>query len=161
MEISKNGATLTNDQIQVAGTLTYGGSLTVTNLGSTALAAGDRFQLFSAAPFAGTFATIALPPLGTGLAWVNNLLVDGSIEIVAARQPGFASIRLSGGNVILAGTNGTANATYTVLAATNVALPVANWVSLATNRFDASGHFSFTNLIVPEIPQRFFQLRTP
>ena len=34
MEISKNGSALTNDQVQVTGTLTYGGSLIVTDDGS-------------------------------------------------------------------------------------------------------------------------------
>ena len=91
MEISKNGATLTNDLIQMnpltANTLTYDGVLTVTNLGPTPLAAGDRFQLFSASGYFGSFTTISLPPLAAGLAWTNKLLVDGSIEVILS-QPG-------------------------------------------------------------------------
>jgi hypothetical protein len=47
------------------------------------------------------------------------------------------------------------------LAATNVALPVSNWVSVGTKQFDAAGNFSFTNAIVPGIPQRFFRLEVP
>src|SRR5439155_24151276 len=42
MEISKNGTVLSNDLIQVAGTLIYGGALVVSNLGPTALANGDK-----------------------------------------------------------------------------------------------------------------------
>ena len=85
MEISKNGTTLTNDQIQLNnnGTLTYGGSLVVSNLGPAALLPGDRFQLFIAGGYAGSFSAIALPPLPVPLNWTNKLLVDGSIEVIA------------------------------------------------------------------------------
>ena len=161
MEVSKNGSALTNDEFQVTGTLTYGGSLTVTNLGPTALAAGDTFQLFSATAYAGSFGSLTLPPLPSGLGWTNKLLVDGSIAVVAISPPGFSAVSLSGTNLILAGTNGPPNANYSVLAATNVALPLSNWLSIATNQFDSSGGFSFTNAIAPGIPQRFFQLLTP
>jgi T5SS/PEP-CTERM-associated repeat protein len=161
MEISKNGTTLTNDQIGVTGTLTYGGTLTVTKLGPTALAAGDNFKLFDATSYAGTFTTLNLPPLNAGLTWTNKLLVDGSIAVITGGQPGFASISLSGTNVIISGTNGTVGADYTVLTATNVALPLSNWVSIVTNQFNAGGGFSFTNGIPPGEPQRFFLLRTP
>ena len=163
MEISKTGTVLANDQLQVLpGTFTYGGSLTVTNLGPTALAAGDNFKLFNATSYAGAFTTISLPPLNAGLVWTNKLLVDGSIGvIVAPPQPGFASIALNGTNVIFSGTNGTPGANYTVLTATNVALPTSNWVSMVTNQFGAGGQFNFTNPIAPGEPERYFRLRTP
>jgi T5SS/PEP-CTERM-associated repeat protein len=159
MEISKNGSVLTNDQIEVAVGLAYGGALTVAKLGATALTGGDRFQLFSASSYAGSFTTVTLPSLPAGLNWTNKLLVDGSIEVIAGPQ--FTSVTVSGTNVILTGTNGTPNAPYAVLTATNVALPLSNWVSIATNLFDSSGNFSFTNAITPGIPQRFYRLRTP
>jgi T5SS/PEP-CTERM-associated repeat protein len=160
MEISKNGATITNDQIQVTAPLIYGGSLTVTNLGPTALAAGDRFQLFSANSYVGAFSVITLPSLPAGLDWANKLLVDGSIEAVATGAS-FTSVTLFGTNVVFSGAGGPPNASYAVLAATNVALPLNNWISIATNQCDPIGGFSFTNAIVPGIPQRFFRLRTP
>jgi hypothetical protein len=160
MEISKNGATITNDQIQVTAPLTYGGSFTVTNLGPTTLAAGDRFQLFSANSYVGAFSVVSLPSLPAGLNWANKLLVDGSIEVVATGAS-FTSVTLSGTNVVFSGAGGPPNASYAVLAATNVALPLNNWLSIATNQFDSIGAFSFTNAIVPGIPLRFFRLRMP
>jgi T5SS/PEP-CTERM-associated repeat protein len=81
MELTKNGAVLDYDQVQVSGPLTYGGTLIVTNLGPTALAAGDRFKLFSAGSYTGSFASLTLPPLDPELAWTNKLSVDGSIEV--------------------------------------------------------------------------------
>lgn len=81
MEISRNGTVVTNDQIQIAG-LTHNGYLTVTNIGPTPLAAGDRFPLFSA-PFAtNSLLSLTLPPLGAGLSWGSKFAVDGSIEVL-------------------------------------------------------------------------------
>ena len=145
----------------MTGTLNYGGALTVTNIGPDALAAGDNFKLFSAGTFAGSFTPLSLPPLGPGLGWTNKLVVDGSIEVVAAPQPKFASITVSGTNVIFTGTGGPPNAPYAVLTVTNVALPLSNWVSIVTNQFGSGGEFSFTNPIAPGELQRYFRIRTP
>src|SRR5262249_15376592 len=98
---------------------------------------------------------------GSGLDWNNKLLADGSIEVIARRQPGFSNVRLSGTNLVFTGTNGTAGASYAVLAATNVTLPSSNWLSITTNQFRAGGAFSFTNPISSGDPKRFFRLRTP
>ena len=39
---------------------------------------------------------------------------------------------------------------YCVLASTNLALPASQWLSVATNSFDANGNFDFTNSVAPE-----------
>jgi hypothetical protein len=101
---------------------------------------------------------VTLPPLDPPLVWRDDLSVNGSITIIGPSVPGFSAISRSGTNLILSGTNGPLNGSYTVLTATNVALPLSNWVSIATNQFDLFGGFSFTNAIIPEIPQQFFQL---
>jgi hypothetical protein len=160
METFKVGATKLNDQIQVTGTVIYGGSLFVTNVG-VAFAAGDNFKLFNAVAYGGSFSKLSLPPLNAGLGWTNKLLVDGSIEVIAAPQPKFSDIRISGTNLLTTGTNGLAGASYTVLTATNITIPSSNWVSIFTNQFDSSGGFSFTNAILPSEPQRYFRIRTP
>ncbi len=82
LEISKSGTTLTNDRVVVAGTITFvNATILVTHLGPTALAAGDRFQLFAGNSFAGSIRTLSLPPLASGLRWATNLLIDGSMEV--------------------------------------------------------------------------------
>ncbi len=82
MKLSRTGALLTNDLVVVSGTLTRGGTLTVTNLGSSALQAGDSFTLFTAGTFSGAFASLSLPALGTGLFWnTNNLAVNGTLSV--------------------------------------------------------------------------------
>ena len=161
MELSKTGSTLTNDQIQVAGPLTYGGTLTVNNIGPDAPALGDRFPLFSAASYSGAFSSTTLPVLNSGLAWTNKLLIDGSIQVVATSRPQFVSLALSGTNLIMSGSGGVPSTFYVVLSSTNVTLPVISWLPLSTNQFDSSGNFIFTNALSPAIPQRFYLLRVP
>lgn len=73
----------------------------------------------------------------------------------------FTGQTLSGTHLVLSGV-GHPGGTYWVLVSTNVALPIANWTSTATNTFDpVTGQFSFTNAIVPGQSQRFYRLRSP
>jgi hypothetical protein len=161
MEISKDGMTLASDQVQVTGPLTYGGSLVVTKLGPAPLSGGDRFQLFSANSYSGSFSSMTLPPLNAGLIWTNKLAVDGSIEVLGPPSPHIGSIVQSGTNLVISGTGGPANATYFVLASTNIELPLTNWTRILTNQFNSSGNFSCTNAISPALPRRFFRLEVP
>jgi hypothetical protein len=111
MEISKSGAIITNDQIQVSAPLTYAGTLIISNIGPGTLSAGDQFQLFSASSYSGSFSSTTLPPLNAGLRWNNNLLVNGSIGVTVIPPPG--AIPLSGGTYTqdfnTLATNGLAN----------------------------------------------------
>jgi autotransporter-associated beta strand protein len=73
--------------------VTYGGTLTLTNLGSTPLADGQSFTLFtkSSGAYGGSFATVNLPPLTGTLSWdLSQLTQNGSIRVVnAAAAPVF------------------------------------------------------------------------
>jgi autotransporter-associated beta strand protein/YVTN family beta-propeller protein len=95
-ELSKAGTALASDQVVGLSAVNYGGSLLVTNISdprALALAAGDSFGLFSAASYAGAFASLALPALSGGLNWdTANLNVNGSITVVAS---GAAPLMLS------------------------------------------------------------------
>ena len=72
-----NGATVmkldtgnnTNDVLSVGGNVVYGGTLNVTNISATPLAAGQSFKLFPAGTYGGAFSTIvpAKPNNDTGL----------------------------------------------------------------------------------------------
>ena len=70
----------TNDMLVVSGTLNIaGGTINVNNNG-TNLVLGDTFKLFNQAAVG--FTNVNLPTLDAGLAWQNNLAVDGSIKVV-------------------------------------------------------------------------------
>ena len=64
------------------------------------------------------------------------------------------------GNFIGKGSNGISGWTYLVVASGNLALPLSNWVALATNSFDENGNFAFTNAIQSS-PLNFRALRIP
>jgi autotransporter-associated beta strand protein len=92
LELSKNGSLLTNDYVVVTGGLTLGGTLTVTNIGATPLAAGDSFVLFSAGSWSGSFSGKTLPALPANLGWdTTGLANSGVITVVSlpviASQP--------------------------------------------------------------------------
>lgn len=107
MEIAKTGTTLTADKITGVTTVTYGGTLLVTALGPDALAAGDTFQLFSAATRSGSFSTLTLPTLASGLAWdTTGLATNGSITII---QSAFASAYNTWGASLTPGVNNATN----------------------------------------------------
>ena len=77
-----DAATGACDLVEGLSTVTYGGTLTVTNLADT-LAFGDIYTLFSAGGFAGAFSAINLPTLPAGLSWdTSQLTVNGSIRVV-------------------------------------------------------------------------------
>lgn len=61
----------------------------------------------------------------------------------------------------LPASGGTPGATYHVLTTTNVALPMVQWLPVATNVFDASGNFAFTNAVSLDNQQQFFRLDVP
>ena len=82
IEISKTGAVLTNDSITGLTSIACDGALIVTNLGTTALTAGDTFQIFSAASYSGAFASVTLPALTGNLIWTNRLAMDGTLAVV-------------------------------------------------------------------------------
>lgn len=151
----------TNDLIRGLTSVTYGGSLVVTNLGGT-LAANDTFKLFSAGSYNGSFSSIAWPALTGVLVWTNKLAVDGTIAVVSPiTPPSFGLSVLSGGNLIMSGFGGTPGADYYVLSSTNLVLPFASWQRLVTNQFDGSGNFVVTNSVVAGTPQQFYRLQLP
>lgn len=86
--IEINRTTLTKDLLDASGTLTYGGTLIVTNLSGT-LGNGDSFKIFDAATYTGSFTSSNLPPLAGGLSWnISTLATSGTISVVGTNAPG-------------------------------------------------------------------------
>lgn len=82
MEIDRNGGSPLADKIVLtSGTLTYGGTLAVSNAGA-ALLGGETFTLYLAPAYAGTFASSNLPALSAGMNWFTGALVtNGTIKV--------------------------------------------------------------------------------
>jgi len=71
------------------------------------------------------------------------------------------TIARTGNQVIINGAGGLAGATYRILTATNVALPPVQWTPIVTNQFSASGGFSYTNVIQPDLRAQYFRVILP
>jgi len=151
----------TNDVIYGAQTINYGGTLALTNI-SGVLVNGSSFKLFYAANYSGAFTNFLPATPGSGLAWdTSSLTSDGTLRVTKAGSPGISGISVSGGNFILSGTNGKAGSPYYLLASTNVALAVINWLRMQTNFFDVNGNFNATSAIDPNLTQQFFLIEEP
>jgi len=161
MELNK--MTSSFDQISGAASIAYGGTLSVTNLAGS-LAPGDSFKLFSAGSYSGVFAAISPATPGAGLAWdANSLAISGTLNVVSATlvPPTIGRITLSGNNIIISGTNNDGSGgTYHVLASTNIALNLTNWIVLTNGTFDGNGNFSFTNAVGTN-GRQFYILQVP
>ena len=158
MEIDK--AAGTNDAVVGATTLSYGGTLTVNNLGGT-LAAGDTFKLFGAWAYMGSFTSTNLPALSAGLAWDTfGLVVDGTIKVVSSGPPAVSGTTLlPNGNVQIT-LSGTVGQGYKILGSTNVLLPVASWSVLNSGTLP-SATYNWEDTETKNHPTRFYIISTP
>jgi autotransporter-associated beta strand protein len=85
-EINKDVGT--NDLVQGLTSVTYGGTLTLTNTGSTAYAPGDSFKLFAASAYNGAFASVVPAIPAVGLLWdTNSLRINGTLKVVVLPTP--------------------------------------------------------------------------
>jgi autotransporter-associated beta strand protein len=115
MEIDRSGGSPLADKIYLTtGTLTYGGTLVVSNAGA-ALVGGETFTLFSAPSYAGSFAAMMLPTFGAGTNWFTaGLTTNGTIKV--NRRPSINS-----------------TPTYTNVAPTILQIPFSSLLTNATD----------------------------
>jgi autotransporter-associated beta strand protein len=91
-----NAVTRTNDVVRGLTIVTYGGTLTLSNLAG-AIAASNAFKLFSANVYRGAFATLTPASPGSNLAWnTNTLTTDGTLRAVSTVPPAMSNIISSG-----------------------------------------------------------------
>jgi hypothetical protein len=155
----------TNPSVVVAtGALTLNSTLNITN--------GDGFGASTNTLFTYTGSLSGNPVLGAtpaGFSYTYSLDTNttGQVNFVVSSPtpppppspPVFGSVTRAGGNLVMSGTGGTTNGTYYVLSTTNLSLPLIQWQPpVATNQFDGSGNFIFTNAVSPGSPQMFYLL---
>ena len=152
------GTTNASDRVVVRTNLVLRGTLNVTNVAG--FGAGTYTLLTYGGSLSGTLPTVGSKPVG--YSWAVNTNTAGQVRLVAQVQtpPVLGDIKIINDVVELTG-SGPANDTCYVLASTNVALPMANWTRVATNQFDGSGSFTFTNSIDSSEPQKFYRLQLP
>jgi hypothetical protein len=86
-----------------------------------------------------------------------------SLNLIATpiTQPKISALSIAETGLVISGSNGVPGWPYLVLSSTNLMVPAGNWTINATNTFDSSGNFIFTNPIDPGAPQLFYMLRLP
>lgn len=117
------GQTGSNDFLSSFGTITYGGTLTVTNVGA-ALVGGDSFKVFSFSNQSGDFGTTNLPPLDVGLIWYTAQL-DSQGILTVVLPPGITGPNNQATNV------GATVVISTVV--TGIPTPTLQWQKDGTN----------------------------
>jgi len=149
MEIARNGSVLTNDLVKGINTNTYGGTLIVTNVGSSPLQVGDSFKLFAATNYTGTFTSIVYP---AGYTFTNTLASNGMITVLTspAATPTPLNYTNLGGGVLEFSWTGAFKLQQQTNSA-SVGLKT-NWVDYP----DLSNPVQVTNN--PAIPTTFFRL---
>jgi autotransporter-associated beta strand protein len=151
----------TNDQVVGIGTLTYGGSLVVSNIGAQVFTNGTVLKLFDAATYVAGAITLQPSSPGPGLMWdASNLAIDGTLQVVPTVRPTLANpMRLPNGNfsLVINGGNGQG---YSVLASTNLALPLSSWVVLQSGTLPGSP-VVFTDTSAANYPLRFYSISSP
>jgi autotransporter-associated beta strand protein len=157
--INVKASTLAHDTVQGLSSISYGGTLIVSNLAGTP-ALGQNYPVFNAAGSSGEFSSLT-PQLTGAIRWRFNP-ASGVLSVISTnQQPRFASAALfSRTNFVFSVTNGVPGFTNYVLVATNIATPFANWVPLATNVYDAGGTLTFTNPLSTGAGQKFFLIST-
>ena len=150
----------TNDVlVSQSGSITYGGTLQISNMTTNVFTKGQSFKLFSAAGgYSGLFANLVPFQPGTGLIWNTNSLATNGTLSIATGSAGFTFFNISGTNLVLSGTNGIAGGEYIILSSTNLTQP---WVPFATNNFNSSGDFNFVVPISLTNQQQFFIIEQP
>jgi autotransporter-associated beta strand protein len=160
MEI--NPALNTNDLLRsISGTISYGGTLRVTNIGGVLLN-GASFKLFNASSYPSAFTTLQLPGLSPGQSWnTGQLSVNGTISVSGSPvSPTINSVVMSGGLLTISGVNGVTNGNFQVLSSVNVAAPLSTWTLVGAAQFDGNGAFSIMIPVDPvTFPNRFFVVR--
>ena len=142
----------------IVGTADLAGALNATLNNGYFPTNGTTFNVVTYGSFTGSFSSLGLP---AAVSWQSNYGSTNFSLVAGSELPQFGIVNLSGTNLIFNGTGGPAGSNYVMLASTNLALPLTNWTALATNTFDGSGWFYYTNPVSPAKPRQFFIFKLP
>jgi polygalacturonase len=127
----------------------------------------NNYTLFSYSGSLGGMPMLGATPTVHSYNYTLDTNTPGQVNLVVAAPspPSFENIQVASngrsGTFILSGSGGVTNGLFYVLATTNLALPLAQWLVVDTNPFDASGRFLFTNVPGSNAAQMFYRLELP
>jgi autotransporter-associated beta strand protein len=137
------------------------------------LSAGNEYPLIqisgSIVTNGGNGFTLSLPPGVSGTLTNDSSILSGYstlalvvTSIVPYTPPVvFSTPVVSGNSFVLSATGGNPGDPVTLLSSTNVALPLAQWITVTSGNYDGSGHFSYTNtgVLNSGLRQQFYILQ--
>jgi hypothetical protein len=119
---------------------------------------GHTARFTPAAGFYGraSFQFDAANPAGGGMTNTVAVLITP-----VPTPPRFTAISVNASEVVLSGGGGLPFGRFVLTTSTNLGPAGHNWTKLATNQFDSTGNFRFTNTLPPAIPWTFLRLQLP
>jgi hypothetical protein len=90
---------------------------------------------------------------------IASLLIQLTVQAAEPAQIG--SVKLLANGSFLLNFTGTSGFTHRVLASTNIAAPLPDWLDIGAATQTAPGQFQFTDPAASSFPQRFYRVRTP
>jgi hypothetical protein len=124
---------------------------------------GDSFAVVTYGSEAGAFATTNLPNIGSWQATYGSSAF--TLTALSVRPNLIPSLYTNGEPdelpQLLLQFTGNTNVNYTVLASTNLALPFSNWTVLGAPLLLSSNLYLFIDSESPNIPTRFYIMRSP
>jgi pectate lyase len=102
--------------------------------------------------------TLWIDEVRVGTSWAEVTPSIGT-PVLPTLAPYITQAFLTGDSFALLGTNGPANGSYDLLTTTNPALPMSQWIEIASDTFDSYGNFSSTNPISPAATRQFYRVR--
>jgi hypothetical protein len=89
-------------------------------------------------------------------------LVVTTVPAPVATPPTITKISISGGNVVISGTNNVgSSSSYHLLSSTNLNLPLANWTAVTSGSFDSTGNVSISTPVDATKSRNFYLLQVP
>jgi autotransporter-associated beta strand protein len=151
----------TNDSVVGIGTLTCGGTLVISNIGTQVFANGNVLKLFDASSYVAGPVTLQPTSPGPGLMWdASNLAVDGTLRVVPIQVPVVSTPGSLPDRNIAFTINGVVGQGYSVLATTNVSLQATSWTVLQSGSLPAVPYV-FQDLTATNAPARFYRVSSP
>jgi autotransporter-associated beta strand protein len=158
--------------LTISGNLTLNGNTVNVDLGGTTTLSAGSYRLINyAGTLSGSFnatPVILNGSLASGYAATIDVSTPNQVNLIVTvsgpgtftNTPGITGFKLNGLDVVINGTNGQSGCAYYLLDSTNVAQPLSQWKTVATNVLGANGNFTFTgtNAVNPSYQQQFYIL---
>ncbi len=147
-------------QIYLAGSPVLSGTLSLNLNGGYSPANGNEFSLLTYGAASGVFNSLALPPW---IVWQTNYGPSTFTLTVANQnaQPVLGKTVIPASGQFAFQFAGNPSGSYSILATTNLTLPVIDWEVLGSATFISNDLFQYVDTHTGNYPRRFYKLRSP